>query len=306
MLETTRSMAERILSFHVPFDNVYLDVAILFALQHERIGSARQVHKRRLSDLPREMRETTEIDIANQTTTRLPKLDDSFGPARAGFLLANSELLHAAAYGESEQLIYELFIRGADPSHISIAGECALHRARSLHIAQMLISAGAQANTVSLKGLTSLTSTIENHHNVEIKVTQLLISQCPNVEVGAQDGLTPFLLAATTNYSDEDKLSVWAWLKDAGANLSTIDDRGQTALIHECSYERCGTMRPYFLAPGPKVSLVNWLLANGVDPSVKDKFSKTAIDHLKDYSPFWDTEAREIYGMLERGTMLKD
>ena len=97
----------------------------------------------------------------------------------------------------------------------------------------------------------------------KLPLIKLLLQRGAQPNVLDENGLTPLLHLSKTR-SKADPIPVMELLASSGAN---VDARDETQ----------GTLLMYFARQG-KTEAVQWLLANGADPSACNKSGKTAAE----------------------------
>lgn len=130
----------------------------------------------------------------------------------------------------------------------------------------------------------------------KIKLVKLFIAAGADVNKATPDGFTPLLLAASLGH-----LSVVKALVNAGADIKTASASGHTALHYAAKkgYQKIaqalidaganinqpslndGTTPLIIATTKNKFKLVELLIKNGADESIKDKNNRTALDYAK-------------------------
>jgi ankyrin repeat protein len=226
------------------------------------------------------------------------KLLDQGASVHARDRLGARPLSHAAKSGHL-QMVDLLLARGAPIDARNLAGATALYfAAEGSHIstAQRLIERGAGVNLGGRSGISPIAAAAYAGNDV---IVEALLSHGADERTPDETGKPPIVYAAAgarldivkrllarnidinARYPNDLTLLMWAsgpdervpeaqaikvvsYLLDAGAHIDDRDVRGRTALM--------------IAAEGSHAELANLLLAQGADPSLRDKAGKRAAD----------------------------
>jgi ankyrin repeat protein len=226
------------------------------------------------------------------------KLLDQGASVDARDRLGARPLSHAAKSGHL-QMVDLLLARGAPIDARNLAGATALYFAAEgshISIAQRLIEGGAGVNLGGRSGISPIAAAAYAGNDV---IVEALLSHGADERTPDETGKPPIVYAAAgarldivkrllarnidinARYPNDLTLLMWAsgpdervpeaqaikvvsYLLDAGAHIDDRDVRGRTALM--------------IAAEGSHAELANLLLAQGADPSLRDKAGKRAAD----------------------------
>jgi uncharacterized protein len=226
------------------------------------------------------------------------KLLDQGASVDARDRLGARPLSHAAKSGHL-QMVDLLLARGAPIDARNLAGATALYFAAEgshISIAQRLIERGAGVNLGGRSGISPIAAAAYAGNDV---IVEALLSHGADERTPDETGKPPIVYAAAgarldivkrllarnndinARYPNDLTLLMWAsgpdervpeaqaikvvsYLLDAGAHIDDRDVRGRTALM--------------IAAEGSHAEIANLLLAQGADPSLRDKAGKRAAD----------------------------
>jgi ankyrin repeat protein len=159
--------------------------------------------------------------------------------------------LDYAAEQGSEATLKRLLEGGVVASARDANGYTALHRARSVKVAEMLVTAGASTTLAALDGKTPLHLAAMQDE----RVAEFLLRQGVDVNALDKSGQTPL-------YSAVRRGSTVLKLLEAGAMVNIVDNEGKTPLH-------------YAAADSSEVSKI--LVGKGISLGAKDKFGNTPL-----------------------------
>jgi ankyrin repeat protein len=154
---------------------------------------------------------------------------------------------------------------GADPSHASKSGSCALHHAvhsDNIELVKYLLGKGANADAIGEMGTPLLSAVMYGRD--ESVAALLEASADPNVGAGQ----VPPAICAAAAMGNGDMVTL---LLGAGGSVSAVDNDGWTPL--HCALD------------GNHRDVADLLLKAGADPGVKDKKGLTAADFMAGLAP---------------------
>ena len=154
-------------------------------------------------------------------------------------------------------------------------------------ITKLLLDAGADANLANTSGQTPLMSAEGFNYREPWGVSshaiiRELLKHKANPEAHSKSGATPLIVAA--GHFGPDDATFLAELIDAGADVNTADEDGQTALM--AAAER------------GHVAKVRLLLAHGAKADAKDKVGRTALRYARRPRNDRDDEFPQCYDSL--------
>jgi ankyrin repeat protein len=124
----------------------------------------------------------------------------------------------------------------------------------SVDAVAILLDAGADPDVRNQQGATPLIYAAWNFDR-----TRLLVQKGAKVEVASKSGVTPLMVASRTH----GNIATLRYLLERGANVNTVDERGEDALIRA--------------AGAGDMDMLQALLAKGADPHHADKAGITAL-----------------------------
>ena len=131
--------------------------------------------------------------------------------------------LMRAVSRNDEALVRYYIEQGADVTAVDAAGNTALHAARSAEVVNMLCNAGADAQSLNLRGETALFDILHTPATVQA----LVDAGVPLNVISTETGMSALLSKLSDNREDDD--SILALIR-AGADVQLRTPKGETAL----------------------------------------------------------------------------